>query len=482
MLFDNRKLSGNARAETDIAVSVNNVSKMYPLFASPRNRLKHALWNFLPDFLKTEHKTFYQKFWALQNITFNIKKGEVFGIIGQNGSGKSTLLQIIAGTLTQTAGQIHTNGRIAAMLELGSGFNPDFTGRENVYINSAILGFSQKETDERFDRIAAFADIGDFIDQPVKFYSSGMYVRLAFAVQACLDPDILIVDEVLSVGDIFFQQKCHDRIEELIVNNTAVIIVSHNMPLIEKYCTEVLLLDKGKCLFQGESNKAVMNYYQMEATGKSKARSPLSSEKNTQIKDRDIPFFESNPIPDWPDDHAFLDLSNALIIGDKDIARCTGIALCNDKGEQCSTFQIGDKVCFFYEFELLQDIEVPIGGIRLTNNLNINVHGKTSLQFLIDAPSFVQKGTYLRFRQTMDLMLMPDEYSFTVGLVTINAKDYAQAAEMGFEYIDEKKEILLGVRPDCSITVNFRSKGLGLPFYGYVDLPGDCILNVIKVA
>jgi lipopolysaccharide transport system ATP-binding protein len=170
----------------NLAISVHNVSKMYPLYAQPSDRLKQSLWYALPQFLRGKPRQFYREFWALHDVSFEVKRGEALGIIGRNGSGKSTLLQIIAGTLTPTTGEVQVNGRVAALLELGSGFNPEFTGRENVYLNGSILGFSREEMDTLFDKIAAFADIGQFMDQPVKFYSSGMFVRLAFAVHIWL--------------------------------------------------------------------------------------------------------------------------------------------------------------------------------------------------------------------------------------------------------------------------------------------------------
>jgi lipopolysaccharide transport system ATP-binding protein len=246
------------------AISVRKIGKMYPLYANPGDRLRQSLWYALPGFLRRRPKTFFREFWALQDISFELNGGETIGIIGQNGSGKSTLLQILSGTLLPTTGEVHLNGRTAALLELGSGFNPEFTGRENVYLNGAILGFSRQDMDQRFDQIAAFADIGDFLDQPVKVYSSGMYVRLAFAVQTCIEPDILIIDEVLSVGDIFFQQKCFARLDELLAQDTAVIIVSHDMALIEKYSTRTLLLDHGQAHFLGHPNEAVQRFYVLD--------------------------------------------------------------------------------------------------------------------------------------------------------------------------------------------------------------------------
>src|SRR5690606_26363765 len=203
----------NARARVlpmfsdSTAISVAGLSKCFHLYEKPRDRLLQ-MFSF-------GRRQYYSEFWALRDVSFEVRRGETIGVVGRNGSGKSTLLQMICGTLTPTAGTISTNGRIAALLELGAGFNPEFTGRENVYLNAAILGLSRQETDERFDDIAAFADIGDFIDQPVKMYSSGMYVRLAFAVAINSTPDILIVDEALAVGDVRFQYKCMRRIKDI---------------------------------------------------------------------------------------------------------------------------------------------------------------------------------------------------------------------------------------------------------------------------
>jgi lipopolysaccharide transport system ATP-binding protein len=455
----------------DIAISVRNVGKMYTLYDRPQDRLKQAfLWG---------RKKLYREFWALRDISFEVRRGEALGIIGRNGAGKSTLLQILAGTLTPTTGEVRISGQVMALLELGSGFDPEFTGRENVYLKGAILGFSREEMDERFDEIAAFADIGDFIDQPVKLYSSGMFVRLAFAVQACLEPDVLIVDEVLSVGDIFFQQKCHARMEELIDRQTAVVVVSHSMAAIEKYSSRTMLLDKGRCLFLGQPNEAVERYYRIERGFKPQAISARSFD-NLEL-DADTASFKPDAIPDWPAEDAFLDLSQAAVVGEEDVARCTGVALCNDKGEPCTTFQIGDVACFYYEFELLQDIEVPVGGVIITNAMNINVHGKTVLQYLLKAPPVTPKGSRVRFRQTMELSIAAGEYTFQVNLATISAEDYAHAAEVSYAHLQQKLQAILRVRQAGKFLIRMRTQGLHLPFYGYVDLKGECVLAVSNI-
>ena len=211
----------------DIAIRVENLSKCYTLYDAPRDRLKQFVLPRLQRGIGKPSRNYYREFWALKDISFEIRKGETVGIIGRNGSGKSTLLQILCGTLTPNSGTVAINGRVAALLELGAGFNPDFTGRENVYMNGSVLGLTKEQIDARFDEIAAFADIGEFLFQPVKTYSSGMYVRLAFAVIAHVDAEILIIDEALAVGDAFFVQKCMRFLRDFMTRGT-VLFASHD--------------------------------------------------------------------------------------------------------------------------------------------------------------------------------------------------------------------------------------------------------------
>ncbi|MEH2001641.1 MAG: ABC transporter ATP-binding protein [Nostoc sp.] len=236
----------------EIAISLKNVSKSYKRYARPVDRLKEIL---LPG------KSQAQEFWALQDINLEVYKGETLGIIGQNGSGKSTLLQIIVGTLTPTTGEVSINGRVSALLELGSGFNPEFTGRQNVFFNGQILGLSKQEIQAKYDEIASFADIGDFIDQPVKTYSSGMFVRLAFAIAVSVNPDILIVDEALAVGDIYFQQKCFDRIRSLKDWGTTLLFVSHDSAAVHKLCNRALLMETGVLVLDAKPRQ-VIDFYE----------------------------------------------------------------------------------------------------------------------------------------------------------------------------------------------------------------------------
>ncbi|WP_041739869.1 ABC transporter ATP-binding protein [Calothrix sp. PCC 6303] len=237
-----------------IAISLNNVSKCFKRYNRPVDRLKEIL---LPGKSRSE------EFWALRDINIEIPRGQTVGIVGRNGSGKSTLLQIIAGTLTQTTGEVQVNGRVSALLELGSGFNPEFTGRQNVFFNGRILGLSQKEIEDKFDEIASFADIGDFIDQPVKTYSSGMFVRLAFAVAVNVDPEILIVDEALSVGDVVFQHRCMRRMRNLMDSGVTTLFVSHDSSAIKTLCNSAVMIHDGKMYTSGLPNAVIIEYMKL---------------------------------------------------------------------------------------------------------------------------------------------------------------------------------------------------------------------------
>ena len=248
---------------SEIAIKVEGLSKCYQIYDQPRDRLKQFILPHLQSMFGRKPEQYFREYWALRDLTFEVKKGETVGIIGRNGSGKSTLLQIICGTLNSTGGSIQTHGRIAALLELGSGFNLDFTGRENVYLNAAILGLRTDEIDQRFGDIVAFADIGDFIDQPVKTYSSGMMVRLAFAVAINVDPQILVVDEALSVGDELFQRKCFSRIEAIRKAGATILFVSHSGGTVVELCDRAVLLDAGELLAVGRPKQIVGRYQKL---------------------------------------------------------------------------------------------------------------------------------------------------------------------------------------------------------------------------
>ena len=272
---------------SDIAIKVENLSKCYHIYDKPRDRLKQFVAPRLQRLTGQTPKQYFREFWALKDVSFEIKKGETVGIIGRNGSGKSTLLQIICGTLSPTGGNVETNGRIAALLEMGSGFNPEFTGRENVYMNAAILGLSPDEIDNKYDDIVAFADIGEFIEQPVKTYSSGMFVRLAFAVQSQVSPDILIVDEALAVGDAKFQAKCFERLRQLKENGTSILLVTHSSEQIVTHCSSAILLNAGLQIEIGTPRK-IVNRYMDILFGKENNQIKLETSKENRANDSNV--------------------------------------------------------------------------------------------------------------------------------------------------------------------------------------------------
>lgn len=273
---------------SDVAISVRNLTKTYRIFGHPADRLKQAF--------TLGRMRLHREFTALQDVSFEIKKGETVGIIGRNGSGKSTLLQLLCGILKPTSGEVKVNGRISALLELGSGFNPEFTGRENVYFQGAVMGIPKEEMDAQFDEIAAFADIGEFIDQPVRLYSSGMYVRLAFSTAIHTTPDILVVDEALAVGDEPFQRKCFERIHRIHERGGTIIYVSHNMESVIELCDYALLMEHGCLTASGKPKSVVASYL------KNLNRPPEGGEKrnlpDSPHEEQDVQLFDPSLKPE----------------------------------------------------------------------------------------------------------------------------------------------------------------------------------------
>jgi lipopolysaccharide transport system ATP-binding protein len=465
-----RGSAGPAAQVSGAVVSVRSAGKMYRIYDAPQDRLKHMLFARMG-------RQYGQEFWALRDVSFEVAAGERLGIIGRNGSGKSTLLQIIAGTLAPTEGEVLLQGRVAALLELGSGFNPEFTGRENVFINGSILGLSRQQVEATLDEIVAFADIGEFIDQPVKVYSSGMFVRLAFVVTTSLRPDILLVDEALAVGDIFFRQKCYGRMNELRLHGCAVILVSHSMADIEQFCDRAVLLDRGRATFIGTGPQAVKHYYLVEqieraAASATPARPGATSRERTS--------YEGAP---WPPPETFLDISHVPQISNG-WARCTAVALCDGDNTARGAFEQGETAHFYFEFELLHDIEVPIAGIVLQNERGMLAHGKGTLEYGTEVPAAVGSGARVRIAQTVRLDLGVGEYTFEVGLAALSEPDYRQAALLNHADLSPRILRLCHVPGAGRFTIGFRRAGrpVQLLHHGVADLPGGSTVSVRSAA
>ena len=260
----------DSKQRAEYAISVKDVTKVYKLYEKPIDRLKESV--------SPTHKNYHRDFYALNGLSFNVKKGETVGIIGTNGSGKSTILKIITGVLTPSTGQVQVNGKISALLELGAGFNMDYTGIENIYMNGTMMGYTKKEMEAKLDDILDFAEIGDFVYQPVKTYSSGMFVRLAFALAINVEPEILIVDEALSVGDVFFQANCYRRMEEIRKSGTTILMVTHDMGSIIKYCDKVVLLNRGEFIAEGPAGRMVDLYKKILANQMDSLREELEND------------------------------------------------------------------------------------------------------------------------------------------------------------------------------------------------------------
>ncbi len=402
-------------SSADCLIEAQGIGKAYDLFDTPGQRLSRMFGLGRPP----------RTFDALRGVSFELRRGEAFGIIGRNGSGKSTLLQILAGTLQPTTGWARVRGRVAALLELGSGFNPEFSGRENVYLNGAILGFNEDELDRRFDAIAAFADIGDFVDQPVKLYSSGMYVRLAFAVQASLSPDILIVDEALSVGDVFFQQKCMLRIRELLDGGTAVLMVTHDLNTVSKFCDRVLLLSEGRVADDGDPKQVLEHYIAMTHGA------PLD-----RTSGQDAGADDDNRLPPIPAD--------APRHGDGG-ARITGCAI-RAAGVARHEFHPGEHARIEIEIETCEPGLTPNIGLQILDRFG---HKACSTNMLMQAcpPPVLPVGG--RLRACFDIALMTGEGSYTLSLAV--STNELQPVRI-FDWVDQATQLRVIPRPDDSVS------------------------------
>lgn len=377
----------------EIAIQVKNVSKMYKLYDKASDRLKESLG--------LTRKKKYKEHFALKNIDFEVKKGETVGIIGTNGSGKSTILKIITGVLNPTDGEVQVNGRISALLELGAGFNMEYTGIENVYLNGTMLGFSEKEIDERLNDILEFADIGDFVNQPVKSYSSGMFVRLAFAVAINIDPDILIVDEALSVGDVFFQAKCYRKFEEFKKQGKTILFVSHDLGSISKYCDRAILINKGVKLQEG-TPKAMIDMYKKLLVG----QLPLDDEEDEDINNVEIP-------EEKQETEAIQSNPELLEYGNK-AAEIVSYIIEDENGIVTDTIEKGTEFTIRVKLHFNRKVPEPICAFSIKNVQGIEITGTNTMIEKNDiGPKEAGEEIEVSFRQKMTLQ--GAEYLLSLG-------------------------------------------------------------------
>jgi ABC-type polysaccharide/polyol phosphate transport system ATPase subunit len=446
--------------EGDAIIIAENLSKAYRIWKSPADRLKSPFLagaaSMLPKnsspqrALHSHAARGWRDFYALRDLSLTVRRGEAVGIIGRNGSGKSTLLQIIAGTLQPTQGRIETRGRVAALLELGAGFNLEFTGRENVYLNAAILGFTHKEVDARFDDIARYAEIGDFIDQPVKTYSSGMVVRLAFAVAVNVEPDILIIDEALGVGDARFQLKCARTIDRFIAKGVTLLFVSHDASMVKRLCNHAVLLEHGCVVYAGKPNDVVNLYSKLTIEGNSvdslKADivalqaaqtiraaqvTPTSTVGSTQAGALQLSQKTARPIADTQTDgeaptkqaQALLDEERSHIqLSGQEFAyggehgRILTVTVLDVTRKARTWFTTGERIVVRMVVEADDACPEPIFALTIKNTAGVEIYGTNTLFSKQPAPA-LKAGEKHEVDFTFDLDLMPGHYFFSFGFI-----------------------------------------------------------------
>jgi len=417
----------------NVAIKIENISKCYQVYESPSRRLKQFIVPRLDLCLGKQPRAYHEDFWALENISFDLPRGETMGIVGRNGSGKSTLLQIIAGTLSPSSGSVHVDGRVAALLELGAGFNTDFSGRENVYLNASLLGLSREEIDNKLDDILSFADIGRFIDSPVRSYSSGMLVRLAFAVQAQIDPEILIVDEALAVGDAKFQAKCFARLKKLKQNGASILFVSHATEQIVTHCDRAVLLDGGKMQAIG-APRDIVNRYLDILFGKKKIQNTDRAEIVSQIAigvegEKNRSKRESENASGGEDLAGIGNLLNGSYFdrpnynpseyrwGDG-AAEIADFYLQQDGTAFPSTVLPLKEMTFIFKIRFVRSIVRPILGFAVKTKEGVTIYNTNSEWQSVELVDMGQKGEEMIVSVTMPIRLFEGDYFISVGIAS----------------------------------------------------------------
>lgn len=410
----------SGRSGDDVVIRVEGLSKCYQIYDSPRDRLLQMLAG--------GHRRYFREFWAVRDVAFQVRKGETVGIIGRNGSGKSTLLQLICGTLAPSSGTVEVKGRVAALLELGAGFNPEFSGRENVYMNAALLGLPKAKIDERFEDIAAFADIGDFMDQPVKTYSSGMYVRLAFAVIANVDADVLVIDEALAVGDAIFVQKCMRFIRAFQQRGT-LLFVSHDTGAVQNLCASAIWMDRGRVMLQGGSSEVAQSYlqYSLQEIYGDEVRLSTTSGGDQPQKPADAAGRSTDGVPDY---------GSRLVVSDN-LASAKGwmtgkaevlsVTIQRPDGTGEGVFAGGEKVRVIVRARANDDLGAPILGFLFRDRLGQDLFGENTLPFTSTHPRRVARGSEFVGEFDFTLPMLPNgEYAVMASVADGDLYDHVQ--------------------------------------------------------
>lgn len=378
--------------DKEVVISVNKLSKVYKLYNNPKDRLKEAL--------SLTRKKYHQEFHALNDISFNIKKGETVGIIGKNGSGKSTLLKILTGVLSSTEGEVTVNGKIAALLELGAGFNPEYTGMENIYLQGTILGFSREQMEKKIDAILAFAEIGEYIQQPVRTYSSGMFARLAFAVAINVEPEILIVDEALAVGDVRFQAKCFKKFEELKDQGVTILFVTHDVFSVRNMCDRAIWINQGVLLLEGDTSLVTAKYMEYMNSETLSLDTVLEEDEiggEVSLSER---ITEFNYINRWGKEQGIIKY----------------VELYNSKGKRVDVFETGERIKIVLGFEVNSniDMETLSAAFSIKNKLGLDLIVSTTKDF--ESMKFKPNHNFYEVSFDFQLALNAEEYVLNLAI------------------------------------------------------------------
>lgn len=387
------------------AIKVENVSKVYRLYSKPSDRLKEAL--------SITKKSYHRNYSALNNVSFEVKKGECVGLMGVNGAGKSTMLKIITGVLNPSSGNIDINGKISALLELGAGFNMDYTGMENIYLNGTLMGYSEKEIQSRVQEILDFADIGDYINQPVKTYSSGMFVRLAFAVAINIDPEILIVDEALSVGDVFFQAKCYKKFEDFKNQGKTILLVTHSLSSVLKYCDRVVLLDKGNKLAEGEPAEMIDLYKKLLVNqGDDNDLDKKSDDESKGISLQETENWKAKMVLN-PDINSY---GNGM-------AEIIDFGLFDNKGRITNQINKGEEFTLKMRVKFNETIDEPICAFTIVNLHGTDVTGTNTMYEKCNT-GIVGKGEIIEAEFTQKMDIQGGHYLISLGCTGYNDGEF----------------------------------------------------------
>lgn len=398
--------------EKKLAIQVSDLTKIYKLYDKPMDRLKESL--------RLSKKVAHTEHYALKGVNIDIFQGETVGIIGTNGSGKSTILKIITGVLSASQGELLVNGRISALLELGAGFNMEYTGIENIYLNGTMIGFSEEEIADKLDDILSFADIGEFVNQPVKTYSSGMFVRLAFAVAINIEPEILIVDEALSVGDVFFQAKCYHKFEEFKKMGKTILFVSHDLSSISKYCDRVVLLNRGVKLSEG-SPKQVIDIYKQVLVGQYEL--PSNQEDIDLLEDPDI-IAKSDPNKRAEIQQKITGVNPSHLEYGNKKAEIIEYYICDLKGNKSSAILKGEEFSIHFKVKFSQTVEAPIFAFSIKDVMGLEITGtNTMVEKAYLEPAQAESIKDISFTQKMSLQ--GGEYLLSLGVTGYEGNDFS---------------------------------------------------------